>query len=138
MTVVNAQAASLGDDNHLRREGERIAQLIDDLGTIGGAPVRDRADELVGRLIYLYGAGLAQLINILSPGTIDDAAKARLAADPLVSSLLVLHGLHPDPETARTFDPGPAPPTPAPPDEAGRLVQIDLGHRLTSKIDGAP
>jgi hypothetical protein len=117
------------EDGDLRREADRIAQLIDDLGTIAGAPVRQRVEELVRRLIHLYGTGFASLLQILGgDGGLDDATRARLHADPLVSSLLVLHGLHPDPDAAREFDPGPAPPAPA-----EGLVQIDLARGRGSK-----
>jgi hypothetical protein len=129
------------DDTDLRREGERIAQLIDDLGAIAGAPVRQRVEELVGRLVHLYGTGLAHLLRILGGDAqrVDDATRARLHADPLVSSLLVLHGLHPDPDAGRDFDPGPAPaaePAPRTTASASGLVQIDLGRSRAAKEGG--
>lgn len=109
------------DDADLRRESERICQLIEDLGEIGGAPVRARAEELVQRLIHLYGTGLANLMAIVGVERLDAEARARLAADPLVSSLLLLHGVHPDPAAAQAFDPDAT--------EPERLVQIDLDRR---------
>ena len=122
---------AVDDGDELRREGERIAQLIEDLATIAGAPVRQRVEELVRRLMHLYGTGLANLLRILGgdDGRIDDAARARLHADPLLSSLLVLHDLHPDPDAARAYDPG-APPAPA------DLVQIDLARSRAPKPAG--
>ena len=84
--------AGRGDGgDELRREGERIAQLIEDLATIAGAPVRQRVEELVHRLMHLYGTGLANLLHLLSGDRqLDAATRARLDADPLLSSLLVL------------------------------------------------
>ena len=96
----------------LRREGERIAQLIEDLGAMAGAPVGQRVDELVRRLMHLYGTGLAHLLRILAGDQLqrlDDAARERLRADALLSSLLVLHGIHPDQDAVREYDPGPIP-----------------------------
>jgi hypothetical protein len=125
-------AGNADQDGELRREGDRIAQLIDDLATIAGAPVRQRVEELVRRLMHLYGTGLANLLQILAgQGRIDDATRARLHADPLLSSLLVLHGLHPDPDAARAYDPGPALDAPAP-----GLVQIDLARSRAAKATG--
>jgi hypothetical protein len=131
------------DDADLRREGERIAQLIDDLGSIAGAPVRDRVDELMRRLLHLYGTGLGNLLRILGGEQlqrIDADARARIRGDALLSSLLVLHGLHPDPEAARDFDPGPDPAAspPHPASHAGGLVQIDLGRSRAAKSGQAP
>jgi hypothetical protein len=97
----------------LRREGERIAQLIEELAMMGGIPVRQRAEELVGRLLHLYGAALAGLIEILGDDEIGETAKLRLASDPLVSSLLLLHGLHPDQALAAALD-ADVPPTAGP------------------------
>jgi len=123
-----------GDEN-LRREGERIAQLIEDLGEMAGAPVGQRVEELVRRLMHLYGTGLASLLRILGsalPQGLDDATRARLRGDELLSSLLVLHGIHPDGDAAREYDPGPDPAARA---AAGPspLVHIDLRRSHAAK-----
>jgi len=132
--------ADVDDDAELRRAGERIAQLIDDLASIAGAPVRDRVDELMRRLLHLYGTGLGNLLRILGGEQlqrIDDDARARIRRYALLSSLLVLHGLHPDPEAARDFDPGPDPAA-RPPHPSPGLVQIDLGRSRAPKPGQAP
>lgn len=125
------------DEAALRREGDRIAQLIEDLGALAGAPIRQRAEELVQRLVHLYGAGLQRLLGILGPDRLDDATRVRLREDPLVSSLLVLHGIHPDPEAAVAYDPGPDP-AEAPAASNDGLVQIDLGRIRAAKAGGRP
>ncbi len=128
MTAGEGHAAGGGEadaeDSELRRESERIAQLIEDLGALAGAPVRQRAEELVRRLIHLYGEGLRRLMGILADRPLDEPARARLRADALVSSLLVLHDLHPDADAAAEYDPGSDPETIA----SSGLVQIDLSH----------
>ncbi|MFI7635047.1 hypothetical protein [Nonomuraea sp. NPDC049400] len=48
------------------------------------------ATELVGELLDLYGEGLARVMAV-----VDEEAAACLAADELVSPLLLLHDLHP-------------------------------------------
>jgi hypothetical protein len=115
------------EDTELRRESERIAQLIEDLGALAGAPVRQRAEELVRRLIHLYGEGLRRLMGILAARPLDEPAREQLRADALVSSLLVLHDLHPDADAAAEHDPGPDSDTFV---SAG-LVQIDLSRGRT-------
>jgi hypothetical protein len=125
----------------LRREGERIAQLIEDLGAMAGAPVSQRVDELVRRLMHLYGTGLANLLRILAGDQLqrlDDAARERLRADELLSSLLVLHGIHPDQEAVREYDPGPGPGPAARGPAASGLVQIDLGRSRGAKAEDEP
>jgi len=76
-----------------RAAGERIEQLLDALGT-GGPLARQRAEELVRVVVDLYGAGLERLLEIAGPGLPESTVDA-LAADELVSGLLVVHGLHP-------------------------------------------
>jgi hypothetical protein len=50
--------------------------------------------------MHLYGTGLGNLLRTLGERLerLNDATRARLNADALLSSLLVLHGIHPDPE----------------------------------------
>ncbi|MDR6506234.1 NifU family protein [Arthrobacter oryzae] len=83
-----------GDDRP-RQAGDRIESLLDALGA-GGAVARGRAEELVRQVTDLYGSGLARILEILDDrGKLDDATLDALTADELVSSLLVIHGLHP-------------------------------------------
>jgi hypothetical protein len=81
--------------NHLREAGERIEALLAELGALADPRAREKAEELVRLLVETYGEGLARMVEIAGPETLD-----RFAEDMLVSSLLVLHGLHPlDTET---------------------------------------
>jgi Fe-S cluster biogenesis protein NfuA len=76
--------------------GERVEKLLAELQSHGGPQVAATAEELVGCLVELYGAGLAEIVRILAE---DAEAGPRLldalAADPLVESLLLVHDLHP-------------------------------------------
>jgi Fe-S cluster biogenesis protein NfuA/nitrite reductase/ring-hydroxylating ferredoxin subunit len=79
----------------LRGVGERIESLLE-ASAAGGAAARSRAEELVGCVTDLYGAGLARMLEILDrSGRLDDELWASLAADDLVASLLLVHDLHP-------------------------------------------
>jgi hypothetical protein len=63
---------------------------------MAGPPAWQRIEELVQRLLELYGAGLERVLrNAVEVEGTPGALVERLRADPLVSSLLVLHGLHP-------------------------------------------
>jgi Fe-S cluster biogenesis protein NfuA/nitrite reductase/ring-hydroxylating ferredoxin subunit len=93
-----AQPASL---ESLSETGERIDGLLSALGTAG--PVaQQRGEDLVALVTNLYGAGLERLLDVLtSAGRLDAVALDALAADELVSGLLLVHGLHPYDVTTR-------------------------------------
>ncbi|MGW5261689.1 NifU family protein [Microbispora sp. NPDC004025] len=71
--------------------GERIERLIAELT---GEGVRAGAEELVREVVGLYGAGLERVMAIVTEAGAAGALRG-LVEDPLVSSLLVLHDLHP-------------------------------------------
>jgi hypothetical protein len=80
-----------------RAAGERVEELLAQLRAHSGPEAAGVAEELVTCLVRLYGAGLASMMTIIGD---DDRLRARLIADPLVESLLLVHDLHPlDTET---------------------------------------
>lgn len=75
--------------------GEQIEHLLEAMAAAGPI-VRERAEELVRLVVELYGAGLERVLNLTyDAGALDDALLGALAKDELVSSLLLVHGLHP-------------------------------------------
>lgn len=75
--------------------GERIELLLE-ASSAAGPIVRERAEELVRLVVELYGAGLERVLELAyEAGALDDDLLASLAGDELVSSLLLVHGLHP-------------------------------------------
>jgi Fe-S cluster biogenesis protein NfuA/nitrite reductase/ring-hydroxylating ferredoxin subunit len=80
----------------VQKVSARVEELLDSLKAGGFGNAAPAAEELVGLLVGLYGDGLAQIVTILAESGSDGATMlARLADDPLVESLLLLHGLHP-------------------------------------------
>jgi len=78
-----------------RAAGDRIDALIA-ASAAGGVAARERAEELVRLVVDLYGAGLERLLQVLHEhDKLTDDALDALAGDPLVASLLLVHGLHP-------------------------------------------
>jgi Fe-S cluster biogenesis protein NfuA/nitrite reductase/ring-hydroxylating ferredoxin subunit len=74
----------------------RVEELLDALNAGGFGTAAPAAEELVSLLVGLYGDGLTQIVTILTQsGPAGTAMLAELADDPLVESLLLLHGLHP-------------------------------------------
>jgi Fe-S cluster biogenesis protein NfuA/nitrite reductase/ring-hydroxylating ferredoxin subunit len=90
--VTDADAAP---DSDLRAAGERIEMLLD-ASSAHGAMARERSEELVRLVADLYGAGLGRILDIVhDAGHLDGSVLDALAADDLVASLLLVHGLHP-------------------------------------------
>jgi Fe-S cluster biogenesis protein NfuA len=91
--------------HHARKAGERVEALLAELGSQAGPQVAATAEELVSCLVELYGAGLAQMVTIIGEDAEENGSGQRLmrklAADPLVESLLLLHDLHPQPAADR-------------------------------------
>ncbi len=87
----------MADDRDLQKSAQRIGSLVHDLETIADPAARARSKELVQLLLDLHGAGLERMLDIVfrsgEPGlkVIDEFDQ-----DPLVSSLLVLYGIHPE------------------------------------------
>ena len=80
-----------GDD--AQAAGERVEALLAELRSQAGPQVADTAEELVGCLVELYGAGLARITEIVAEA--EPELMDKLIADPLVESLLLVHDLHP-------------------------------------------
>ncbi|MGW1490409.1 hypothetical protein [Streptomyces sp. NPDC002402] len=75
--------------------GRRVEQVLDKLAATGDESARAMAEELVGVLMDFYGASLARIVRLLdSPGA--GSRLSGLLEDELVSSLLLLHDLHPE------------------------------------------
>lgn len=83
--------------DELRQTEARVEQLIAQLATT--PRIGEQVEELVRLLMRLYGDGLARVTELL-PGD----QVAALAADDLVSSLLILHDLHPRSTEDRVAD----------------------------------
>jgi Fe-S cluster biogenesis protein NfuA len=75
----------------------RIETLVRRLELISNREDREAAQALMEAILELHGAGLERMMDIVfDSGESGNSAIRRLAGDGLVSSLLVLHGLHPD------------------------------------------
>ena len=74
---------------------DRIGVLLQ-TGGIDRVAAPGSAEDLVRQVADIYGSGLRRIMEILQDqGKLDDATVEALAADSLVSGLLVFHGLHP-------------------------------------------
>jgi Fe-S cluster biogenesis protein NfuA/nitrite reductase/ring-hydroxylating ferredoxin subunit len=81
------------DDTRWRTAGDRIQTLLD-ASAGSGTVVRERTEQLAGELSDLYGAALERMVSIAAQSSAPELIN-RFAADELVASLLLVHGLHP-------------------------------------------
>ncbi len=87
----------MSTNKDLQQQIQRIGGLVQEIESIADPSVRASTKQLVQLLMEFHGAGLDRALEIVAntgePGLrlIDE-----LGRDSLVSSLLVLYGLHPD------------------------------------------
>ena len=81
--------------------GRRLQELLTRAERIPNEGARNLVYESLQSLLAFYGDGLGQLLKLVreAPGGPD--VLERLAADSLVSGLLLIHGLHPVPLETR-------------------------------------
>jgi Fe-S cluster biogenesis protein NfuA/nitrite reductase/ring-hydroxylating ferredoxin subunit len=79
-----------------QRRAGRIETLIQEVEEFTDAHTRTVTGELVQSLLDMYGEGLARMLELMAQaGAPGHKLIETLANDDLVSSLLLLHGLHP-------------------------------------------
>ena len=87
----------MADDRDFREDMQRIGGLVQEIESIADPAVRAATKGLVQSLMDLHGAAMEKALDMIAeagePGMhiID-----RLGRDSLVSSILILYGLHPE------------------------------------------
>jgi len=79
----------------IQKQLARIEQLIKQLESAADSPASTQARELVQTLLAIHSAGFEQTLEVIYDSAGGRELIDRLAENPLVSSLLVLHDLHP-------------------------------------------
>jgi Fe-S cluster biogenesis protein NfuA/nitrite reductase/ring-hydroxylating ferredoxin subunit len=80
----------------LRELSGRLEPLLEEVRSMASPPVWERVEEIVRSIVQLYGEGLKRIDDLAtSEGVAGERLRARFASDELISSLLILHGLHP-------------------------------------------
>lgn len=79
-----------------RQVGDRLAAILAEIRSVADPRVADRAEDLVSELMQFYGAGLRRFLQLADEsGVLTDDVIERLVDDELVTTLLILHDLHP-------------------------------------------
>ncbi len=84
------------DLEDVQRRLKRVEVLVETIQRTADPSVRTATQELIETILDLHGAGLDRILEIVT-GVADngEAMLDRFSRDELISSLLMLHGLHP-------------------------------------------
>jgi Fe-S cluster biogenesis protein NfuA/nitrite reductase/ring-hydroxylating ferredoxin subunit len=77
----------------------RVQELTGRLEDLEDAACRELAEELIGAVVQMYGAGIERIVELIE----DEETRDRLAADELVAGLLMIHDLYPVPLEERVI-----------------------------------
>jgi len=92
----NERVRTMPDDKDFQLKVQRIGELVGELEKITNPEARASAKALVQLILDLHATGLERALEIVAKnGETGQRAIDDLGQDPLVSSLLVLYGLHP-------------------------------------------
>lgn len=83
------------DRQQFQSRVQKIGELLQNLERTADPATRTCARDLIQLVLDLHGAGIERMLDI----TFSDAGAElvdRLADEPIVGGLLILHGLHPD------------------------------------------
>lgn len=87
----------MADSKDFREDMQRIGGLVEQIESISDPAVQATAKNLMQALMDLHGAALEKTLDIVAeagePGV---SIIDRLGSDSLVSSVLILYGLHPE------------------------------------------
>ena len=87
----------MAEDRDFRDDMQRIGGLVQEIESIADPAVRAATKELVQSLMDLHGAALEKALEIVAEaGEPGMNIISRLGRDSLVSSVLILYGLHPE------------------------------------------
>ncbi len=87
----------MSEEQDFQQRVRRIGALVDEIETIADPAARSSVRQLVQVVMEFHGMALDRTLEVLADG--GEAGMSfieQLGRDPMVSSLLVLYGLHPD------------------------------------------
>jgi Fe-S cluster biogenesis protein NfuA/nitrite reductase/ring-hydroxylating ferredoxin subunit len=97
-SIAGAARPSAAGDPSSEELLERVQRLSERVERLDDPEARDAAQQLVAAILEMHGAGLATIGGVLDEaGPAGEVAKAKLVADPVVASLLLIHDLYPVP-----------------------------------------
>jgi Fe-S cluster biogenesis protein NfuA/nitrite reductase/ring-hydroxylating ferredoxin subunit len=96
MSNNNGSSSSHTHPNDLAREGQRIQELVEKIGTLHDPAARKMLQECLESVLTFYGHGLARVLELIDKAGPDgEKVRDTLLHDTGVRGLLLIHGLHP-------------------------------------------
>jgi len=87
----------MAQDTAFQKRIQRIGEMVEQLESTTDPKARAMAKELLESLMALHGAGLERILELASEaGEAGETIIRKCGRDELVSSLLLLYGLHPE------------------------------------------
>jgi len=86
----------VADGRDFREDIQRIGGLVQEIESIADPAIRASTKDLVQSLMDLHGAALEKALEIVADAADGMSIIDRLGRDSLVSSVLILYGLHPE------------------------------------------
>jgi Fe-S cluster biogenesis protein NfuA len=87
----------VAEDKGFQNRVQRISSLVTELDSVVDPAARAAAKQLLQLVMELHGTGLERMLEVASQsGEQGSHLIEQFGRDPLVSSLLVLYGLHPE------------------------------------------
>jgi hypothetical protein len=83
------------DETHLRADSAQIERLLDELRELVVPAAWQRIEQVMRITVALHGAGLAHALELARRAGAGAELDELAANDEVLSSLLLLHGLHP-------------------------------------------
>jgi Fe-S cluster biogenesis protein NfuA len=90
---VSIETTTMAAPTDLRDVGDQIGALLDSLQSSLDGREFGRVQDVLRLVTDLYGGGLARVLELVGD---DEQLFRRLTTDHLVSSLLIVHDLHPE------------------------------------------
>ena len=92
----------MAESKDFREEMQRIGQLVQEIELIADPAMKASTKNLVQSIMDLHGAAMERALEIVAAaGEQGLSIIHQMGSDPLVSSVLLLYGLHPDDFEAR-------------------------------------
>ena len=87
----------MAQDKEFQKRMQRIGEMVEQLESTADPNARAMAKELLESLMALHGAALERILDLLpKPAKRARSIIRKCGRDELVSSLLLLYGLHPE------------------------------------------